>query len=85
MCLQWKPDAKRPVGRPRKRWMEGINTAIERRGRSLTDVEEDRNYEDRNNCRRFLKHIIISDQTPLIIPTTNYTCSKTILIMYDNL
>ena len=28
---------------------------------------------------------IISDQNPLIIPTTNYTCSKTILIMYDNL
>ena len=31
MYLQWKPDAKRPVGRPRKRWMEGIKIAIEKR------------------------------------------------------
>ena len=56
MYLQWKPDAKRPVGRPRKRWMEGIKAEIERRGRSLTEVEEDRSYEDRNNWRRFLKN-----------------------------
>ena len=57
MYLQWKPDAKRPVGPPRKRWMEGIKTAIERRGRSLTELEEDRSYEDRKNWRRFLKNM----------------------------
>ena len=60
--LQWKPDAIRLVGRARKRWMEGVKTAIERRGRSLTEVDEDRSYENRNNCRRFLKSLLADRQ-----------------------
>ena len=53
--LKWKPEGKRPVGRPRKRWMEGIEVALNRRGTSLCEVEEDRRYEDRDGWRRFLK------------------------------
>ena len=30
--LEWKPQGKRPVGRPRKRWMDGIREALERKG-----------------------------------------------------
>ena len=41
-------------------------------------------YESHASRKQILA-AIISDQNPLIIPTTNYTCSKTILIMYDNL
>ena len=53
--LLWKPEGKRPVGRPRKRWMEGVEVALGRRGASLREVEEAGRYEDRENWRRFLK------------------------------
>ena len=52
--LLWKPDGKRPVGRPRKRWIEGVQSALTRRGTSLCEIEETRRYEDRDNWRRFL-------------------------------
>ena len=53
--LNWKPEGKRPVGRPRKRWMEGIKAAIERRGTSLQEVRDNRRYEDREGWRAFLR------------------------------
>ena len=39
--LDWKPQGKRPVGRPRKRWSDGIGEAPERKRIRLVDVEED--------------------------------------------
>ena len=55
--LKWRPEGKRPVGRPRKRWIEGVEAAMERRGTSRREVEEDEKYMDRSNWRRFLKSL----------------------------
>jgi len=52
--LKWRPAGKRPVGRPRKRWIEGVSKAICRRGLSLEEVEELHTYENRDNWRAFL-------------------------------
>ena len=52
--LEWKLQGKRPVGRPRKRWIDGISEALERRGVELSDVEEARMYEDRENWRHIM-------------------------------
>lgn len=53
--LMWKPEGKRPVGRPRKRWIDGVKTSLERRDTSLQEVENNRRYEDRDDWRRFLR------------------------------
>lgn len=55
--LIWKPQGKRPVGRPRKRWLEGVATALDKRGTSLLEVEENNMYEERENWRRFLRGV----------------------------
>ena len=38
--LLWKPEGKRPAGRPRKRWMEGVEVALGKKGASLQEVVE---------------------------------------------
>ena len=44
----WKPDGKRPVGRPRKRWwIEGVEAALGNRGTSVLEVETTKRYHDR--------------------------------------
>ena len=53
--LDWKPRGKRPVGRPRKRWLDGVGEALDRRGIRLADVEERRTYEDRDAWRDVIK------------------------------
>ena len=53
--LEWRPQGKRPVGRPRKRWIEGVSSALERRGTSLAEVEESRRYENRGEWRSLLR------------------------------
>ena len=40
--LEWKPQGKRPVGRPLKRWLDGVGEALARRGLQIGDVEERR-------------------------------------------
>ena len=50
--LSWKPTGKRPVGRPRKRWMEGVDKALKGRGTSAAEVEEQKSYEDRTEWRK---------------------------------
>ena len=45
--LEWQPEGTRPVGRPKKRWRENVDSAMHRRGYSLQQVEDDRLYEDR--------------------------------------
>ena len=54
--LEWKPQGKRPVGRPRKRWLDGVGEALERRGLRIGDVEEKRIYEDREIWRNVVKY-----------------------------
>ena len=45
--LEWFPSSKRPLGRPRMRWIQGINKSLEKRGTSLKEVEESKIYERR--------------------------------------
>ena len=53
--LEWRPDGGRPVGRPRKRWKEGVQEALEKRGETLRDVEEQRLFEDRAAWRQLVR------------------------------
>ena len=53
--LEWTPEGRRPVGRPKMRWLQNIERGVERRGSSLREIEEMRLYEDRQQWRRFLK------------------------------
>ena len=53
--LQWKPEGRTPVGRPRKRWLDGVDEALRRRGESLAQVEEREIYEDRKNWREIVR------------------------------
>ena len=54
--LMWQPPGKRPVGRPRRRWIEGIDRALERRGTSREEVERYNRYDERQEWRRFLQN-----------------------------
>lgn len=53
--LDWRPQGRRPVGRPRRRWLEGVDEALRRRGLYLPAVEEDKTYEDRENWRSIVE------------------------------
>ena len=51
--LLWQPSGRRPVGRLRKRWTDGIKVAIEKRGDTLKVVEESLKYLNRQEWREF--------------------------------
>ena len=51
--LLWQPSGSRPVGRPRKRWTNGINVAMEKRKDTLKVVEESQKYLNRQEWREF--------------------------------
>ncbi len=53
--LEWVPLVRRPVGRPRKRWMQGVEEAAERRGRNLQEITRDEDFMDRDLWRRFVE------------------------------
>ena len=53
--LEWKPEGKPPVGRPRKRWREGVDKALRRRDTEMREVEERRSFDDRMGWRKFLR------------------------------
>jgi len=36
--MEWKPSTIRPRGRPRKRWIDNVNEAIENRGSTLKET-----------------------------------------------
>ena len=59
--LTRRPQIKRPVGRPRKRWLDGAKEVIEKRGSSIEHVEELLLYEDREVWRTFLKVCQLTD------------------------
>lgn len=50
----WQPQGRRPAGRPRKRWGDGVAAAVEARGRTMEDIEEEGLYLDRVRWRDFL-------------------------------
>ena len=54
--LEWIPDGRRQVGRPRKRWLENIDLSLRKRGPSLREAERDRLYDDRKQWRKLLRH-----------------------------
>ena len=54
--LEMIPDGRRPVGRPRMRWIDNIRSSVEKRGYSIHQVEQEEIYGDRARWRRFLKH-----------------------------
>ena len=53
--FEWKPQGKKPAGRPRKKWIDGVGEALEKRGTCLTDVEETMTYEDRDDWRNIVR------------------------------
>ena len=44
--LEWTPDGRRPTGRPRLRWIKGIEEALERRSTSLREAQDEAIYQD---------------------------------------
>ena len=55
-ALNWTPQGRRPVGRPRMRWMRGIEEALEKRGTTVEEVMEEERYWDRMEWRRMIEH-----------------------------
>ena len=53
--LEWVPPGRRPVGRPRKRWTQGVEEAAEQRGRKLQEIIRDEDFQDRDLWRRFVE------------------------------
>ena len=53
--LMWKLEGKGPVGRSRKRWIEGVEAALDNRGTSVQEVETNKRYDDRWDWRGFLR------------------------------
>lgn len=45
--LHWQPTDKRAVGRQGKRWIEGVERALERRETSHQEVENNNKFENR--------------------------------------
>ena len=53
--LEWIPDGRRPVGRPRVRWRDNIDKAVQRRGFTMQDIERDQTFLDRVQWKRFCR------------------------------
>ena len=51
--FNWRPKTKRPTGRPRKRWIEGVREAINSRGKDWKQVEREQTFLDRDAGRAF--------------------------------
>ena len=46
--LDWIPQGRRPIRRLRKRWIRGTEDAIQRRGKTLEEVNENGDYRSRD-------------------------------------
>lgn len=53
--LEWTPEGRRSVGRPRVRWSDNVGTAMAKRGRSIQDVEASGMWMDRRRWRSFVQ------------------------------
>ena len=53
--LEWMPDGRRPVGRPRTRWKDNIEKAVQKRGSTLQNIDREEVFLDRVQWGRFCK------------------------------
>jgi len=53
--VEWRPAGKRPVGRPRKRWMDGVQAILQRTNKTLRQAED--LCRDREVWRGLVKHL----------------------------
>ena len=60
--LEWIPQGRRSVGRPRRRWMEGVEEAVKRRGERLDDIKRQELYMDRKKWRDFAGRDAVTDR-----------------------
>ena len=50
--LEWKPQGKRPFGRPWKRWLDGVGEALERRGLRIVKCGGEKNLRRPRNLEK---------------------------------
>ena len=43
------------MGQPRKRWIQGVEAALDNSGTSVQDVDTTKRYDDRRDWGRFLR------------------------------
>ena len=55
-ALNWTPEGRRPVGRPRMRWMKGVEEGLEKRGTTIEEVTEEELYQNRRSWRSLTEH-----------------------------
>ena len=60
--LEYRPQGRRPVGRPRRRWIEGVGEALAARGSSLTEVEREETFANRQEWRRIVHRYSVADR-----------------------
>ena len=53
--MNWIPRGKRPSGRHRNSWKEGVQERLKRRGKDMDEVTENREYADRDGWRRIVQ------------------------------
>ena len=53
---KWKPQRKRPIGRPRRRWIDTVQAALEKRSQSMDEVMQAKLYEDRTRWRKLISY-----------------------------
>ena len=53
--LMWKPEGKRPAGRPRKRWIDGVEATLGNKGISVQEVDTNKKYDNRRDRREFFR------------------------------
>jgi hypothetical protein len=54
--LEWIPEGRRSVGRPKVRWSDNVNAAMVRRGSSVHDVEASEMWMDRRRWKGFVQN-----------------------------
>ena len=53
--MDWRPNQKRPRGRPRTRWIDNIKNIIAREGIGMEEAEHQ--SQDRASWKRFVKNL----------------------------
>ena len=52
--MEWRPLGRRPPGRPRMRWLDGVKKNLEDRHIELEEANRQKMYEDRDEWRRLI-------------------------------
>lgn len=59
-ALKLKGRGKRPLGRPRKRWLDQVKEDVEKRGVTWQDIVEGRMWQDRDRWRLLSRTVIFN-------------------------